>query len=203
MGNVTKIAILIVISLSAMAQSSLVSKDSSTAEPEAKTSSDAASSYYTIRPEDTISISVWRQPDFSATLPVRPDGRITLPLVGDVVAAGKTPTQLASDLTAALKTYIEQPRVSVTVAQVSARKVYVLGEVNRPGPIVMTPSMTVLEAIAAAGGPTAYANSKKMFVLRNENGKESKLPFNYKDALKGKLADQNIALKPSDTIVVP
>ena len=163
----------------------------------------AISGSYKIRPEDTISIAVWRQPDFSSTLPVRPDGRISMPLVGDVVAAGKTPTELAADLTTALKTYVEQPRVTVAVTQISPRKVFVLGEVNRPGPLVMSPSMNVLEAIAAAGGPTAYANSRKMFVLRTESGKQSKLPFNYKEALKGKQPDQNIALKPGDTIVVP
>ena len=126
-----------------------------------------------------------------------------MPLIGDVVAAGKTPTELAADLTTALKTYVEQPRVTVAVTQISPRKVFVLGEVNRPGPILMTPEMTVLQAIAAAGGPTVYANSKKIYVLRTENGKQSKLPFNYKEAIKGNSPEQNIVLKPGDTIVVP
>jgi polysaccharide export outer membrane protein len=203
MRKIISVGILVLSSLPALSQSRLAANGTTVGEASAKPAAEAVSASYTIRPEDTVSIAVWRQPDFSATLPVRPDGRISVPLVGDVVAAGKTPTELASDLTTALKTYIEAPRVTVAVTQISARKVFVLGEINRPGPQNMTPSMTVLEAIAAAGGPTAYANSKKMFVLRNENGKESKLPFNYKEALKGKLADQNIALKPGDTIVVP
>jgi polysaccharide export outer membrane protein len=153
--------------------------------------------------EDVISIAVWKEPDFSSTVPVRPDGKISMALIGDVQAAGKTPTQLADDLTVLLKKYIAEPHVTVMVTTMNSRRAFLLGEVNRPGPIVMTPEMTVLQAIAAAGGPTAYANSKKEYILRTENGKQTKLPFNYKEAVKGNSPDQNLVLKPGDTIVVP
>ena len=158
---------------------------------------------YTIGSEDVINIAVWKEPDFSSTVPVRPDGKVSVALIGDVQVAGKTPTQLAEDLTVLLKKYIAEPRVTVMVTTMNSRRAFMLGEVNRPGPILMTPEMTVLQAIAAAGGPTVYANSKKIYVLRTENGKQSKLPFNYKEAIKGNSPEQNIVLKPGDTIVVP
>lgn len=158
---------------------------------------------YTIGAEDVINIAVWKEPDFSATVPVRPDGKVSLALIGDVQAAGKTPTQLADDLTVLLKKYIEEPRVTVMVTTMNSRRAFLLGEVTRPGPIVMTPAMTVLQAIAAGGGPTAYANKKKMYILRTENGQQNKLPFNYDQAIKGTSPEQNIVLKPGDTIVVP
>lgn len=158
---------------------------------------------YTIGAEDVINIAVWKEPDFTSTVPVRPDGKVSIALIGDVQAAGKTPTQLADDLTILLKKYVSEPHVTVMVTAMNSRRAFLLGEVNRPGPILMTPEMTVLQAIAAAGGPTAYANSKKMYVLRTENGKQSKLLFNYKEAIKGNSPEQNIILKPGDTIVVP
>lgn len=158
---------------------------------------------YTIGAEDVISIAVWKEPDFSSTVPVRPDGKVALQLLGDVQAAGKTPSELAGDLTTLLKRYIEEPRVTVIVSTINSRRVFLLGEVARPGPIVITPGMTVLQAVAAAGGPTPYANTKKAYVLRNEGGQQTKVPFNYKEAVKGNAPDQNFVLKPGDTIVVP
>lgn len=158
---------------------------------------------YTIGPEDVINIAVWKEPDFSETVPVRPDGKISLQLIGDVQAAGKTPGVLADELTTLLKKYVAEPRVTVMVTTINSRRVYLLGEVTKPGPIVITPGMTILQAIAAGGGPTVYANSKKIYVLRKENGQETKYPFNYKEALKGSNGSQNIVLKPGDTIVVP
>lgn len=158
---------------------------------------------YVIGAEDVISVGVWKEPDFSSTVPVRPDGNVSLPLLGDVPAAGRTPGALAEDLTVRLKKYVASPRVTVIVTAISSRRVFLIGEVNRPGPLVLSPSMTVLQAIAAAGGPTAYANQKKIYVLRSEASGQTKLPFNYKEAIKGNNAGQNIALKPGDTIVVP
>ena len=191
-------------SLITFAQSQLTDKNkaasSSSAQPVAAVLADPS---YTIGAEDVLNIAVWKEPDFSATVPVRPDGKISLPLLGDVQAAGKTPEALTSDLTALLKKYVEQPRVTVMVTAINSRRVFLLGEITRPGPIVITPGMTVLQAIAAAGGPTVYANSKKIYVLRTESGKETKYPFNYKDAIKGNVGAQNIALKPGDTIVIP
>jgi polysaccharide biosynthesis/export protein len=162
-----------------------------------------ADASYVIGPEDVIHIAVWKEPDFSSTVPVRPDGKVSLALLGDVQVAGKTPGALADDLTVLLKKYVAEPRVTVTVTAINSRRVFLLGEVNRPGPVVITPAMTVLQAIAAAGGPTAYANQKKIYVLRNDNGNQSKLPFNYKEAIKGNVPEQNVMLKPGDTIVVP
>jgi polysaccharide export outer membrane protein len=158
---------------------------------------------YTIGAEDVINVAVWKEPDFSSTVPVRPDGKISIALIGDVQAAGKTPTQLADYITVLLKKYVSEPRVTVMVSTMNSRRAFLLGEVNRPGPIVMTPDMTVLQALAAAGGPTAYANSKKAYVLRTENGRQVKIPFNYKEAIKGDSPEQNVILKPGDTIVVP
>ena len=158
---------------------------------------------YVIGPEDVISVSVWKEPDFSNTVPVRPDGMVTLALLGDVMAAGKTPAQLASDVTTRLTKYIEQPRVTVVVTAINSRRIFILGEVNHPGAVAMSANMTVLQAITAAGGPTAYANTKKINILRNEQGKQSKYLFNYKEVVKGNNSEQNILLKSGDTIVVP
>lgn len=191
-------------SLTLCAQSQLVdnskSPSKSTERPAIPATADPS---YTIGPEDVINIAVWKEPDFTATVPVRPDGKISLQLIGDVQAAGKTPSILADDLTTLLKKYIAEPRVTVMVTTINSRRVFLLGEITKPGPIVITAGMTVLQAIAAAGGPTVYANSKKIYVLRTENGHETRFPFNYKEALKGGTGGQNIPLKPGDTIVVP
>jgi polysaccharide biosynthesis/export protein len=170
-------------------------------QPVAKSATDDPT--YVIGPEDVISVSVWKEPDFSNTVPVRPDGMVTLALLGDVMAAGKTPAQLASDVTSRLTKYIEQPRVTVVVTAINSRRIFILGEVNHPGAVAMSANMTVLQAITAAGGPTAYANTKKVNILRTEQGKQSKYLFNYKEVVKGNNSEQNILLKAGDTIVVP
>ncbi|MBS1821020.1 MAG: polysaccharide biosynthesis/export family protein [Acidobacteria bacterium] len=156
---------------------------------------------YVIGAEDTLQITVWKEPTLSGTVPVRPDGRISLVLVGDLPAAGRTPMQLADDITGRLKKYIQDPNVSVVVMSVNSQKVFLVGEVGKVGPVMMTAGMTPLQAIAAGGGLTAYANSKKIYILRSEEGKQQKIPFNYKQALKGEA--QGPELKPGDTIVVP
>ena len=158
---------------------------------------------YVIGPEDMLSIAVWKEPDFSSSVPVRPDGKISMPLLGDVEASGKTPGQLADDLTVKLKKYIDDPRVTVVVTAINSKRIYILGEVNHPGTINMSPNMTVLQAISAAGGPTAYANTKKISILRTVQGKQAKFPFNYKEVIKGNDTQQNIQLMAGDTIVVP
>jgi polysaccharide export outer membrane protein len=160
-------------------------------------------STYVIAPEDVLSVSVWKEPDVSGTVPVRPDGRISLPLLNDVQAAGMTPMQLMNDVTEKLKKFISDPRVTVTVTTINSRKVYVLGEVAKPGAVPLAPEMTVLQALTSAGGPTPYAKASKMYVLRKQNGAQSKLPFNYKEVVKGRNMDQDITLKPGDTVVVP
>ncbi|HEY7617271.1 MAG TPA: polysaccharide biosynthesis/export family protein [Terriglobales bacterium] len=157
---------------------------------------------YVIGPEDTLHVSVWKEPDLTATLPVRPDGKISLPLLNDVQAAGLTPMQLADSITEKLKKYISDPRVTVVVTAMNSQRVYVLGEVMHTGAMPLTPGMTVLQALASAGF-TQFANTKGIYVLRVENSKQQKLPFNYKQVVKGESMAQNVVLKPGDTIVVP
>lgn len=156
---------------------------------------------YVIGPEDTLHVSVWKEPDLSATLPVRPDGMISLPLLNDVQAAGLTPMQLRDSITGKLKKYLADPRVTVVVTTINSQRVYVTGEVLHTGPITLVPDMTVLQALASAGF-NQFANTKKIYVLRMESGKQQKLPVNYKELLQGNPAT-NILLKPGDTIVVP
>jgi polysaccharide export outer membrane protein len=157
---------------------------------------------YVIGAEDALHVSVWKEGELTATVPVRPDGMISLPLLNDVQAAGLTPMQLAASITEKFKKYVSDPRVTVVVTAMNSRRVYVLGEVNHNGPMGMTPNMTILQALAQAGF-SQFANTKGIYVLRVENGKQQKLPFNYKKVIKGESMDQNIVLKPGDTIVVP
>lgn len=156
---------------------------------------------YVIGPQDTLYISVWKEPDLTETLPVRADGMISMPLLNDVQAAGLTPMQLGSALTDKLKKYVSDPRVTVVVTQMNSQRVYVTGEVMHPGAMNLTPNMTVLQALSSAGF-TQFANTKGIYVLRNENGVDRKLAVNYKKLVKGE-GGQNVALKPGDTIVVP
>lgn len=157
---------------------------------------------YVIGPEDTLHVSVWKEPDLTATLPVRPDGQISLPLLNDVQAAGLTPMQLAVSLTEKLKKYVADPRVTVVVTAMNSQKIYVMGEVSHTGAMPLTPNMTVLQALASAGF-TQFANTKGIYILRTVNGQQQKLPFNYKRVVKGEDVQQNIRLQPGDTIVVP
>ncbi len=157
---------------------------------------------YIIGASDNISVTVFKEPTLSSSLLVRPDGMISMPLLGDVKAAGKTTLELADEITAKLKKYMQDPNVTVVLAQVNSKKVYLLGEVGKPGPIELTPGMTFLQAIATAGGLTPFANSKRIYILRVDGGKEQKIAMQYKRALKGDLA-LNLNLNPGDTIVVP
>jgi len=157
--------------------------------------------HYVIGSEDSLQITVWKEPTLSGTVPVRPDGRISLVLVGDLQAAGRTPMQLSDDITVKLKKYIQDPNVSVVVMSVNSQKIFLVGEVGHVGPVMMSAGMSALQAIAAGGGLTPYANAKKIYILRSEGGKQQKIPFNYKAALKGDV--QGPELKPGDTIVVP
>ena len=173
-----------------------------TASPQEKPAASVASDDYIIGPDDTLHISVWKEPDLTETLPVRPDGKISMPLLNDVVAAGMTPTQLAASITERLKKYVADPRVTVVVTAMNSQKVYLTGEVLHPGPTALTPNMTVLQALAGAGF-TQFANTKGIYVLRTVNGKQHKIPVNYKKLIKGEAVDQNLMLKPGDTVVVP
>jgi polysaccharide biosynthesis/export protein len=158
---------------------------------------------YVIGAQDVLDISVWKEPDVSRVVPVRPDGRISLPLLNDVQAAGLTPAQLAAQITESLKKYVTNPQVTVIVTTINSQRVYILGEVTRPGAFPLIPGMSVLQALSSAGGFTQFAKVKSIFVRRIENGKESKYPFNYREVISGKKAEQDILLKAGDTIVVP
>jgi polysaccharide biosynthesis/export protein len=158
---------------------------------------------YIIGPEDVIDINVWKEPDMTRIVPVRPDGKITLPLINDVQAAGSTPQQLAASVTEKLRKYITEPQVTVIVTQINSQRVFVMGEVLRAGAFPLVPGTTVLQALANAGGFTTFANVKKIHVMRMVNGKPTELPFNYREVVKGGNPEQNIKLEPGDTVVVP
>lgn len=158
-------------------------------------------SRYIIGPEDSLQITVWKEPTLSGNFPVRPDGMISLVLVGDLPAAGLTPMALSNDITQRLKKYIQDPVVTVSVLGVNSQRIFLVGEVNKVGPVMLTPGMTPLQAIVSAGGLSQFANSKRIYILRTVAGKQQKFAFNYKAALKGE--NTGITLLPGDTIVVP
>jgi polysaccharide biosynthesis/export protein len=157
---------------------------------------------YRIGPEDVLDISVWKNPELSRTVPVRPDGKVSLPLVNDIRAAGLTPTALRDQLTARLAEYLPGPEVSVMVREVHSRKVAVMGSVKTPGRFEMKSSMTVLELIALSQGFTDFANRDRIVVLRQENGKTVRIPFNYRKIAEG-ATQENFVVQPGDIIVVP
>ena len=170
--------------------------------PQAAPAADTDSSRYVIGADDSLQITVWQEPSLSGTFPVRPDGMISLVLLGDIPAAGLTPMHLAHDITVKLKKFIQDPVVSVVVAAVNSQRIYLVGEVIKAGPIVLSPGMTPLQAIAQAGGLSPYTNGKHIYILRGPSGKQQKIPFNYRLALKGDNS-QDVSLLPGDTIVVP
>ncbi|MGH9727418.1 MAG: polysaccharide biosynthesis/export family protein [Candidatus Acidiferrales bacterium] len=159
---------------------------------------------YVIGENDVLEIDVWKEKEISRTVPVRPDGKISLPLVGEVQASGLTPMQLQDDLTKRLKAYIENPEVTVIVADPRSHQFNMVGEVMRPGSYPLTQAMTVLDAVAQAGGFKDFAKETKIYVLRPmPGGVRVRIPFNYKQVIKGRDLQENVALKPGDTIVVP
>jgi len=159
---------------------------------------------FVIGANDVLAINVWKEPDVSRSVPVRSDGKISLPLAGEIQASGLTPLKLEQDIASKLQSYISEPEVTVIVQQINSQKFNILGMVSKPGSYSLTNSSTVLDAIAAAGGFRDFAKQKSIYVLRrNSNGTESRLPFNYKDVVKGKNPDQNVKLQPNDTIVIP
>jgi polysaccharide export outer membrane protein len=159
---------------------------------------------FVIGATDVLAISVWKEPDISRSVPVRSDGKISLPLAGELQAAGLTPLKLERDIASKLQSYISEPAVTVIVQQINSQKFNILGQVARPGSYSLTSSSTVLDAIAVAGGFRDFAKQKSIYVLRqNSDGRQSRIPFNYKQVIKGKNSAQNLKLQPNDTIVVP
>jgi polysaccharide export outer membrane protein len=158
---------------------------------------------YKIGSSDVLAITVWKEPEVSRSIPVRPDGKISLPLVGELQAAGRTPLQLEQDISGKLKAYITNPDVNVMVQQINSEKFNVLGRVAHSGSFPLSTDTTVLDAIATAGGFLDFAKERGIYVLRSTPGGQKRLAFNYKDVIKGKHPEQNIKLEPGDTVVVP
>jgi polysaccharide export outer membrane protein len=174
----------------------------SAALPPASSSNNAGDSTFVIGNDDVLAINVWKEPDFSRSIQVRSDGKISLPLLGEVQAAGLTPKQLQDDLVTRLRDYITKPEVTVMVEQVNSKKFNILGQVTKPGSYSLTLAPTIVDAIALAGGPKDFAKQKSIYILRQTpGGGQTRVVFNYKDFLKGKT--QNIKLEPHDTVVVP
>ncbi|HEX6804544.1 MAG TPA: polysaccharide biosynthesis/export family protein [Terriglobales bacterium] len=159
---------------------------------------------YVIGPGDVLAINVWKEPDVSKLLPVRSDGRISLPLAGELQASGKTPKSLEQEITAKLQSYISEPEVTVIVQEIKSQRFNILGQVTKPGTYLLMDSTTVLDAIAMAGGFRDFAKRKSIYVLRTKSdGSKQRLPFNYNQVIKGESQAQNITLEPHDTVVVP
>jgi len=158
---------------------------------------------YVIGPEDILTIVFWREKDLSSEVVVRPDGRISLPVLQDINAAGLTPEQLRDSLTKTAERFVEDPNVTVVVKEIKSRRVFITGMVARPGPYNITAPMTVVQLIAFSGGLLEYADAKNIVVMRNENAKDTSYKFNYKEVAEGKNLKQNIQLKPGDTVIVP
>ncbi len=183
------------------ASNNLLNADRSAVTPSAPKLHDDS---FVIGNDDVLAINVWKEPDISRSIPVRSDGRISLPLVGEIQAAGQTPMKLETEIASRLKSYISEPEVTVIVQQINSQKFNVLGQVMHPGSYVITNSPTVLDAIAVAGGFRDFAKQKSIYVLReNADGTQTRLPFNYKDVVKGQNPQQNVKLQARDTVIVP
>ncbi len=158
---------------------------------------------YVIGTDDVLSVVFWRDKDLTTDVSVRPDGNISIPLINDVHAAGLTPAQLKDKIVDEAKKYIEDPSITVVVKAINSRKVFITGEVRKPGPYSLSGATSVLQLISMAGGLGDYAKSEKITIVRTENGKQTSYRFNYKEVLEQKKLAQNIELRPGDTIIVP
>ncbi len=158
---------------------------------------------YEVQPSDVLQISVWREPELSQQVLVRPDGAFSSPLAGDVSAIGKTVEELRRELVERLKRYMPDPVVTVTVLEIRGNKIYVIGQVNQPGEFVVNPRVDVMQALSLAGGTTAFASPNEIFVLRRDNGQQRRLPFNFDAVLRGRDLEQNVLLRTGDVVVVP
>lgn len=158
---------------------------------------------YVIGPDDVMTVVVWKEQDLSGDFTVRPDGKISMPLINDIAVAGLTPEQLRGRVTEAAAKFIEDPTVTIVVKEINSRKVFVMGQVAKPGPYPLIGPARVVQILATAGGLLEYANEENISIVRTEKGRQSSYRFNYKDFTRGKNLDQNIELKPGDQIIVP
>lgn len=158
---------------------------------------------YLVGPNDLLNIYVWKEAELTQDVTVMPDGRITFPLIGEVVAEGRSLSQLREEITQRLQDFVTAPEVTVIMKASRSKIIYTLGKLNSPGPYALVPNMTVLQALSTAGGFAQWADEKNIIIVRREGEKEIQIPFNYKEYISWKKAEQNILLKPGDTIVVP
>lgn len=166
--------------------------------------SEAHSNSYTIGNDDVLAISVWKESELTKSIPVRSDGKISLPLIGEIQATGRTPLQLEGEISSKLQSFITAPQVTVIVEKVNSKKFNILGEITKPGSYPISQASTVMDAIALAGGFRDFAKKSGVYILRKGgDGRETKITFNYKDFIKGKNTDQNVKIEPNDTIIVP
>jgi len=165
--------------------------------------SGSAPDSYRIGVEDELQISVWHEPELSMPVQVRPDGMITLPLVNDLSVVGLTTYELQATLSEKLKPFVNEPQVTVIVRNIRSRKVYLMGQVGKPGPYPLNGRKTVLQLITEAGGPSQFARTGSIYIIRTVNGQQTRLAFNYKKALSGKPDAGDIVLLPGDMIVIP
>ena len=203
--RVAALSVCVFMSASLWAQAQLRNEgNASPAAPAAATAAKPHDDSFIIGNDDVLAVSVWKEPDISKSVPVRSDGKISLPLVGEVEAAGQTPLKLEQEIASRLKNYISDPEVTVIVQQINSQKFNILGQVTKPGAYSLTNGTTVLDAIALAGGFRDFAKRKAIYVLRqNADGTQARLPFNYKEVVSGHNGSQNVKLQPRDTIVVP
>lgn len=207
------VTLLTLVAMGAFAQSDSASKPSAPPAATDKKSVDKAADSsrsahsddsYVIGSNDVLTINVWKEPDISRSVPVRSDGKISLPLVGELQAGGQTPRQLEQEITKRLQSYISEPEVTVIVTDSKSQKINIMGMVSKPGAYLLTSSTTVLDAIAMAGGFKDFAKQKSIYVLRQApDGTQKRIPFNYKEVIKGQNSDQNIRLQAGDTVVIP
>jgi polysaccharide export outer membrane protein len=191
-------------SLVPVAAQQLVSPPARSApESEAVSAGGAVPPGFVIGADDILSIVYWREAELSADVVVRPDGNISLPLLNDVPAAGLTPETLRLRLTELARKFVADPSVSVVVKTINSRKIFITGNIQRPGAYMLTGSMTVLQLIAMAGGVLEYADTKNITIMRTETSGSRAFPFNFKDVSRGKKLEQNIELRPGDTVIVP
>lgn len=158
---------------------------------------------YTVKPGDTLKVSVWKEPDLQGPVLVTPDGAFSFPLVGQVDARGKTVTELQNILAGKLKLYIADPVVTVSVQDIRGNKVYVIGQVNRPGEFIVNPRVDVMQALSMAGGTTPFAALGSIIILRRTGAQQEALRFDYTDLVKGRNLEQNVELRAGDIVVVP
>jgi polysaccharide biosynthesis/export protein len=203
--------LLVLVSIAAYAQSNSSSQPPAPAsdkqagaKPEQGSQGAHSDSSYVIGANDVLAINVWKEPEITRSVPVRSDGKISLPLVGELTASGQTPLQLEQEITKRLQSYISEPEVTVIVTDSKSQRVNIMGMVTKPGAYLLTSATTVLDAIAMAGGFKDFAKQKSIYVLRQApDGTQKRIPFNYKEVIKGQNSEQNIRLQAGDTLVVP